>query len=137
MMSRIVLALLAAASIGAPAFAQGDAPSGPSGAGAPAPMSGEQIFHATCAACHMHDAKGAVGAASIPALAGDPRLGTAAYPILVVLEGKGVMPGFADYLTPAQIAQVITYARANFGNSYAKPVTEAEVRAIAAAKPHR
>ena len=85
----------------------------------------------------MHDGKGATGAATIPALAANPKLGTAAYPILIVLEGKGVMPGFTEYLKPAQIAQVITYVRTSFGNSYAKPVTEADVEAIAAGKPHR
>ena len=132
-----VAALLAAA-LASPALAQGDAPGGgPTGAAGPKPMSGEQIFHETCAACHMHDAKGATGAATVPALAANPKMGTAAYPILVVLIGKGVMPGFAPYLSNAQMASVITYVRTSFGNSYPAPVTEAEVARLAAAKPHR
>lgn len=137
MKKTMVSAALLAASLSGSAFAQGDAPSGPAGAGGPAPQAGEQIYHATCAACHMHDGKGAAGAATVPALAGNAKLGVAAYPITIVLIGKGVMPGFSDYLKPAQIAQVIGYVRTHFGNSYAKPVTEADVLAIAATKPHR
>jgi mono/diheme cytochrome c family protein len=120
-----------AAALASPVLAQGDAPGGgPTGAAGPKPMSGEQIFHETCAACHMHDAKGATGAAMIPSLAANPRMGTAAYPITIVSTGKGAMPSFAPYLTKAQIAAVITYVRTNFGNSYAKPVTEDEVAKI-------
>ena len=57
-----------------------------------------------------------------------------AYPISIVLTGRGAMPSFVPYLTPAQMAQVLTFVRTSFGNSYAKPVTEAEVTAILTAK---
>ncbi len=130
------LALLSLA-LAAPAFAQGDSPSGAPSKGPAGGMPGEQIFHETCAACHMHDAKGASGAATVPALASNPRLGAAAYPITIVLIGKGVMPGFDEYLTKAQVASVITYVRTHFGNTYTAPVTEADVAKIAAGKPHR
>jgi mono/diheme cytochrome c family protein len=129
-------AVLLAAMAVAPAWAQGDAPGG-AAAKTSEPVTGEQIFRQTCQACHMADAKGATGAGTIPALAGNPRLAAAAYPITIVLIGKGVMPGFAEYLTPAQMAAVITYVRTNFGNSYAAPVTAADVTKIAANKPHR
>ena len=136
MMKAMAPAALLAVAISVPAFAQGDAPSGAAGGGA-APAVGEQVYRTLCAACHMQDARGGSGAAISPALAATPKLGTAAYPITIVLMGKGAMPGFGDVLTPQQISQVITYVRGNFGNSYAKPVTEAEVQAIAATKPHR
>ena len=136
MMKAIVPAALLAVSIWAPAFAQGDAPNGAVG-GSAVPAAGEQVFRTICAACHMQDAKGGSGAAIIPALAGNAKLGVAAYPITIVLMGKGAMPGFSDVLKPQQVAQVITYVRTNFGNSYAKPVTEADVQAIAATRPHR
>jgi mono/diheme cytochrome c family protein len=126
------VALMAAS----PALAQGDAPSG-STAAKPAPVNGELIYHQVCAACHMHDGKGATGAATIPALAGDPRLAAAAYPIVTVLIGKGVMQGFDGVLTKAQIAQVVGYIRTNLGNAYSAPVTEADVLKIAAGNPHR
>jgi mono/diheme cytochrome c family protein len=131
MRTSVLAAALLCAFIAAPAFAQGDAPGGgPTGERTPKPLSGERIFHETCAACHMHDAKGATGAATIPSLASNPKMGSAAYPILIVSTGKGAMPSFAPYLTKAQIAAVITYVRTNFGNSYAKPVTEDDVAKI-------
>jgi len=132
-MIKVLTAALLAASIAAPAFAQGDLGSGVSRTTTGA-SSGEQIYRTTCAACHMQDGKGGTGAATIPALAGNPRLGAAAYPITIVLTGKGAMPSFFPYLTPAQMAEVLTFVRTSFGNSYSKPVTEADVTAIIAAR---
>ena len=94
---------------------------------APKPVTGEQVYVQVCQACHMADAKGASGAGTIPALASNPRLAGAAYPIMVVTGGKGAMPGFAGMLSNAQMAEVITYVRTHFGNSYAKPVTEGDI----------
>jgi mono/diheme cytochrome c family protein len=126
MKTMMTLAVLAAASIAAPALAQGDSAGGVSRTDTGA-ASGEQIYRTTCAACHMQDGKGGTGAATIPALANNPRLGAPGYPIAVVLNGRGAMPGFSAYLTPAQMAAVITFARTSFGNGYAKPVAEADV----------
>ena len=97
------------------------------------PVTGEQVYVQVCQACHMADAKGGTGAATIPALAANPKLAGAAYPILIVTGGKGAMPGFAGMLSNAQMAEAITYVRTHFGNHYAKPVTEAEVARMAKA----
>jgi hypothetical protein len=48
------------------------------------PVTGEQIYRQVCKACHMADAKGATGAATIPALADNPHLSDASYPITMV-----------------------------------------------------
>lgn len=93
------------------------------------PQTGEQVYRQVCQACHMANAMGGTGAATIPALANNPRLMAAQYPIDMVVHGRGAMPYFTDTLTPAQVAQVVTYIRTHFGNHYAKPVTEAEVKA--------
>jgi mono/diheme cytochrome c family protein len=82
----------------------------------------------------MANAKGGQGAAIIPALAGDPRLAVAAYPIAMVVNGRGAMPGFTDTLSPTQIANVVGYVRTHFGNAYPKPVTPQEVVKIEGAK---
>ena len=95
---------------------------------------GEQVFQQICSACHMADAKGATGAATIPALANNPRLTDASYPITMVLYGRGAMPWFSEMLTPVQIADVVAYVRTHFGNNYPEPVTEADVTRIAGAK---
>ena len=125
-----ILAVQAAPAAGQP-IQGGDTP----GAGglAPKPVTGEQVYKTVCQACHMADGMGGVGAATIPALANNPRLGVSVYPITVVLKGKGAMPWLSDSLTPAQIANVIGYVRTSFGNNFAKPVTEEEVKRMAAA----
>ncbi len=104
---------------------------GPGGTKPIVPVTGEQIYKTVCQACHMADGKGAVGAGAFPALASNPRLGSPAYPIVLVVKGRAAMPGFTDLLSPTQMATVITYIRTSFGNSYPTPVTAAEVAAIA------
>ena len=126
LLERGLTSVLLAALISTPAFAQGDTGGGVSRTQTGA-ESGEQLYRVTCAACHMQDGKGGTGAATIPALASNPRLAAAGYPIQVVLTGKGAMPSFTPYLKPEQMAAVLTFVRTSFGNSYAKPVTEADV----------
>ena len=63
-----------------------------------------------------------------PALAANPRLAAPAYPIVMIAKGRGAMPSFVGTLSPAQAANVVTYIRTHFGNSYKKPVTEADVK---------
>ncbi len=121
---------LAFAAIGAPAVA--DEPGGVTKTSDP--VTGEQVYTQVCQACHMANAKGAQGAAVIPALAGNPRLAVAAYPIAMVVKGRGAMPGFTDLLNPTQIANVVGYVRTHFGNAYSKPVTPQEVVKIEGAK---
>jgi mono/diheme cytochrome c family protein len=99
-----------------------------------APVTGEQVYTQVCQACHMANAKGGQGAAVIPALAANPRLAVAAYPIAMVVNGRGAMPGFTDILNPTQIANVVGYVRTHFGNAYPKPVTPEEVAKIEGAK---
>ena len=100
---------------------------GPEGAGkTQEPITGEQIFHQVCQACHQADAKGATGAATVPALAKNPHLAEPGFPIAIVSDGRGGMPPL--HLTPEQAAAVITYVRTHFGNHYAKPVTADDVK---------
>ena len=125
----IVLALVAAPALaqkGAPAQERGDS-AGNSTLLKP-PETGEQVYRQVCQACHMADGKGGSGAATIPALASNPRLAAPAYPVLLVVRGRGAMPGLTDLLGPAQIASVATYVRTHFGNSYAAPVTVDDVK---------
>jgi mono/diheme cytochrome c family protein len=96
---------------------------------------GEQIYRQICQACHMPDARGANGAAVIPALARNPKLADARYPITMVLRGKGLMPWFAGSLKPAQVAAVVAYVRTHFGNEFSDPVTEGDVKALSVDLP--
>jgi len=91
---------------------------------------GAAIYKAICQGCHMPDAMGATGAATYPALAKNPKLGAAGYPILMVLRGKGAMPTFEAALDDQQIADVVAYIRTSFGNAYPATVTPAQVKAL-------
>ncbi|MFD3264657.1 c-type cytochrome [Phenylobacterium ferrooxidans] len=121
------LGLVLAFSLAAPAMA--DEP-GPGGGKPPVPVPGEQVYRMVCQTCHMADGKGAVGAAAFPALASNPKMKMAAYPIVMVTKGRGGMPGFTDMLSAEQTAAVITYVRTNFGNAYPEPVTAEDVKRL-------
>lgn len=76
---------------------------------------GKQLFLDNCSACHQPTGKGIPGA--FPALvsskiATGPAIGAAT----IVLNGKGGMPAFRDDLSDAEIAAVLTYVRASWGN---------------------
>lgn len=90
---------------------------------------GESLFHAICQGCHMPDGKGAKGAGTYPALAGNPNLEIAGYPVTLVLHGHNAMPGFADFLNDDQVAAVVNYVRTHLGNAYPDTVTAPEVKA--------
>ena len=79
----------------------------------------------------MADGKGVnTGAGFYPALANNPKLSSAGYPIYVLANGYGGMPSFKNYLSDEQIAEVVNYVRTNFGNNYPEKVTVAEVKAV-------
>ena len=121
------LGLVLAFTLATPAMA--DEP-GPGGSKPPVPVTGEQVYRMVCQTCHMADGKGAVGAAAFPALASNPKMKMAAYPIVMVVKGRGGMPGFTDLLSAEQTAAVITYVRTNFGNAYPEPVTAEDVKRL-------
>lgn len=101
----------------------------PGGRGGPFPFQGGQaIFQGICQGCHMPDAKGAVGAGAYPALAGDAKLATAAYPISIVLHGQKAMPPLGGMLSDKQVADVVTYVRSHFGNKFGGKVTPEDVK---------
>jgi mono/diheme cytochrome c family protein len=89
---------------------------------------GEALYNATCAGCHMPDGKGAQGAGRYPALAANPALETAPYVIVNVLHGRAAMPSFGDTMDDDQVAAVVNYTRTHFGNRFAGSVTPSQVR---------
>ncbi len=88
-------------------------------------QTGEGIYAAVCASCHMPEGGGASGAADYPALANNPRLEFPDYAIMVTLHGQAAMPGLGGILDDAQVAEVVNYIRTHFGNDYPDdPATE-------------
>ncbi len=90
---------------------------------------GQAMYVHVCAGCHMPNAKGAVGAAAYPALAGNANLATASYPVAMVLHGQKAMPAVGEMMSDQQVADVVNYVRTHFGNDYRDSVTAAEVKA--------
>ena len=77
----------------------------------------------------MPDGKGATGAGTYPALASNPNLSIAEYPVTVVLHGLRGMPPVGYFLTDDQVAAVVNYVRTHFGNNYPDAVGAADVKA--------
>ena len=89
---------------------------------------GKALYLKNCAACHQASGKGIPGA--FPALAGNALVqGPAMDAATVLLKGRGGMPDFSASLSDADIARVLTYARASWGNA-AAPVPDAEVASL-------
>ena len=97
-------------------------------------QTGETLYAGICQDCHMPNGQGAAGAGRYPALAKNPKLEAAGYPITMVLRGFNGMPTFAQRLTDAQVAQVVNYVRTHFGNSYTDAVKAEDVKALRDAK---
>ena len=93
------------------------------------PQSGEALYADICQGCHMPGGVGAAGAGSYPALARNPRLASAAYPLFLVINGRKGMPPFGDLLTDQQAAAVVNYVRTHFGNEFADEATAADAKA--------
>lgn len=89
---------------------------------------GADLYAGVCQACHMPDGKGATGAGTYPALAGNRNLATSSYPVTMVVNGSRAMPPLGVMMSDAQVAAVVNYVRNHFGNSYSDQVTAEEVR---------
>ena len=92
--------------------------------------SGEALYNATCAGCHMPDGKGAQGAGHYPALADNPAVEAAPYVIVNILHGRKGMPPFGDAMSDDQVAAVVNYTRTHFGNWFDGDVTPGQVRSL-------
>ena len=75
----------------------------------------EQLYNDNCAACHQRAGQGIPGA--FPALKGDKvALGDEKTVAFLLLTGRGGMPAFKDSLSDAELATIMTYVRAAWGN---------------------
>ena len=90
---------------------------------------GQAVYTNVCQGCHMPDAKGAVGAGMYPALAKNPKLEVAGYPVSVIVNGQKAMPALGGMFSDQQVADVTNYIRTHFGNNYKDKVTPADVKA--------
>jgi cytochrome c oxidase subunit 2 len=88
---------------------------------------GQEVYNVHCAACHQAGGEGVPG--TFPAIKGSPiAAGPISEHVNIVLKGKGMMPGFADQLNPADIAAVVTYERNALGNATGDSIQPAEIQ---------
>lgn len=116
-----------------------------SGALADAAARGKDLYTQTCIACHLPEGQG-IDKVNPPLAKSDWVTGDADRLIRVVLHGVqgaitvndqpyfGLMPGHAPMLDDNQVADVLTYVRASFGNK-AAPIDPKRVAAVRAAYP--
>lgn len=91
---------------------------------------GEEVYNAACAACHLANGQGVPGA--FPALDGSAiTIGPVAGHLDIVLHGKAgtAMQAFAEQLSDAELAAVITYERNAWSNAVGDIVQPAAVKA--------
>lgn len=91
---------------------------------------GAGVYREVCAACHMPDGKGAIGAGAYPALTNNEKLEVAGYPVALILNGQRAMPGFGRMLDDQQVAAVTSYIRTNFGNRFTGAVRADDVKTM-------
>ena len=113
--------------IGQIAGARADAAAGGKSTPMLAVTDGGAVYQHVCQGCHMPNGRGATGAGTIPALAGNDKLEASGYPIYVVLHGLGGMPAVGWTLDDKQVAAVVSYVRTSWGNHWTDPVTAADV----------
>jgi mono/diheme cytochrome c family protein len=117
----------------------------------PSPLQGEfdgqEIYLTRCTSCHQMNGEGVPGVFP-PLKESEFVAGDKGRLIRVILNGlsgdlvvsgvsySGMMPPWGSFLDDQQVADVLTYIRANFGNA-ADAVTLAEVAAVRAAVKDR
>jgi cytochrome c oxidase subunit 2 len=90
---------------------------------------GEEVYNASCAACHQANGAGIPGV--FPGLVNSKiTIGPAADHIDIVIKGKAgtAMQAFGQQLNAADLAAVITYERNSWGNA-ASVVQPADIKA--------
>jgi len=92
-----------------------------------AAQTGESLYGSVCAACHMDQGQGAVGAGHYPALADNENLEARGYLVYAMVHGLKNMPAVGEMMSDEQVAAVANYVRTSFGNDYEDKVTAEEV----------
>lgn len=96
------------------------------------------LYLATCGSCHGVDGYGQpdaryasiVGLSSIRRVKPDALIGIIAYGAKGAFNTAPKMPGFANDLSPPQIASITNYVRVNFGGLASSDVSAADVKRI-------
>ena len=91
---------------------------------------GKDVYAANCTACHMAEGQGVEGL--FPALIGSAIVNNtdASEMIMLILNGKNMMPAFKDILNDADIAAAMTHERNSWGNTVKDVIQPSDVKAM-------
>ncbi len=70
---------------------------------------GRELYHRSCAGCHMHKGEGAYGAGYYPPLADNSKMASKYYTIGILINGLRGMPSFHMMMDDVQMAAVTQY----------------------------
>jgi cytochrome c oxidase subunit 2 len=89
---------------------------------------GRAVYNKHCSACHQLEGEGLEPA--FPALDGSAIVnGPTSEMIMLVLNGKNMMPAWKDILNDTEIGAAMTYTRNSWGNTVKDVVQPADVKA--------
>ncbi|MFW6199240.1 MAG: c-type cytochrome [Gemmatimonadota bacterium] len=89
---------------------------------------GRSVYEESCVRCHRDGGRGVEGV--FPSLRDNDLVrGSSEALVIMVLEGRAAMPGFAETLSDQEIAAVVSYLRSNWGNE-AKRIAEDEIAEV-------
>ena len=87
---------------------------------------GAKVYEKNCSTCHLADGAGIKG--TFPAITASKVVtGDIQAQTQLILNGKGMMPAFANLLKAEQLAQVITYTRNGLGNKVGDEIQPAAI----------
>ena len=91
---------------------------------------GKDVYATNCAACHMAEGQGVEGL--FPALVGSAIVNNsdASEMIMLILNGKNMMPAFKDILNDADISAAMTHERNSWGNTVKDVIQPSDVKAM-------
>lgn len=92
-------------------------------------IDGRELYHRSCAACHMHEGEGAYGAGYYPPLANNSKMASKYYTIGILINGLRGMPSFHMMMNDEQMAAVTQYIMTDL-NGLEATVTAADVAQI-------
>ncbi len=90
---------------------------------------GAELYHRSCAGCHMHEGEGAYGAGYYPPLANNSKMESKYYIIDILINGFRGMPAFHAMMDNEQIAAVTQYVHSEL-NPYTDTVTAEDVEKL-------
>lgn len=87
---------------------------------------GAELYHRSCAGCHMHQGEGAYGAGYYPPLANNSKMESNYYIVDILINGFRGMPAFHAMMDNEQIAAVTQYVHSEL-NDYTDTITAEDV----------